>query len=170
MRMLELLPLVESELHELLFDEAGWNNVLIDYHPPVVERLWRNWGLENRLYLHCIYPCKEGEALFHPHPWPSAIKLISGQYETAIGYGKGDDVPPQASRQILYAPSEYEMCDPDGWHYVRPIGKPSYSMMLTGKPWERSAPKSDKPLKPLDPHSIQRILTIFQDRYSITFV
>lgn len=170
MNMLESLHFAESELHELIEDEKGWNSVLIDYHPPVVERLWRNWGLDQRLYLHCIHPCKEGESLFHPHPWPSAIKLISGRYESAIGYGKGDEVPPQAARLIIHAPSEYEMCDPDGWHYVRPLDKPSYSLMITGKPWERPAPKSDKPLKALDPKAINRILTIFRDHYSLNFL
>ena len=164
MNMLEILHLAENEPPELLTDLGGWNSLLIDYHPPTVERLWRNWGLRYRIYLHCIHLYKEGEALFHPHPWPSAIKLISGRYESAIGYGKGNE-PPQAARFIIHAPSAYEMCDPDGWHFVRPLDRLSYSFMITGQPWERPAPKSDKPLTELDPDSFTRIINVFQHYY-----
>ena len=42
-----------------------------------------------RIYLHRIYPCAPGEALFHPHLWPSAMRILSGEYEMAVGYGAG---------------------------------------------------------------------------------
>ena len=86
--MLDVLEAVEQKLPELLRDEAGWNSLFIDYHPPTVERLWRTWG-EYRVSLHRIHPCERGTALFHPHPWPSAMRILSGEYEMAVGYGSG---------------------------------------------------------------------------------
>jgi hypothetical protein len=41
------------------------------------------------------------------------------------------------------------MTDPDTWHYVRPLGAPAMPLMVTGKPWDRPAPRSDRPLIPL---------------------
>ena len=32
----------------------------------------------------------------------------------------------------------YEMLNPEGWHYVRPVGDVCATVMLTGKPWEES--------------------------------
>ena len=162
--MLGLLHSAEGALPALLRDEANWKSVFIEYHPPFVERLWCEW-FESRLYLHRIHPCNAGEALFHPHPWPSAIKVLEGSYEMGIGYGTGTTAPPIATRLILGAGSEYEMTDPDGWHYVRPLNAPSVSFMITGKPWARMSPKSDKPLFELPPEKRREILKFFRAVY-----
>jgi hypothetical protein len=87
--MLEILASVESELPRLLLDESAWSGLLIDYHPPTVERLWMGWQ-GHRVSLHRIHPCGPGQALFHPHPWPSAMRILSGEYEMAVGYGRGE--------------------------------------------------------------------------------
>jgi hypothetical protein len=63
--VLDTLEAVERELPHLLRDESAWKSVLVDYHPPTVERLWLPWG-GYRVYLHCIHPCPPGTALFHP--------------------------------------------------------------------------------------------------------
>ena len=42
--MLDVLERVEADLPALLADDLGWNSLDINYHPPRVERLWRNWG------------------------------------------------------------------------------------------------------------------------------
>ena len=89
--MFKRLREVEQELPDLLEKEI-WNGLYIDYHPPIVERVWTQVG-ENRIYLHRIHPCSEGEALFHPHPWPSAMRILSGEYEMGIGYGEGTEPP-----------------------------------------------------------------------------
>ena len=60
--MLDVLAAVERDLPGLLSDEAGWSGLFIDYHPPTVERLWRNWG-EQRISLHRIYRCAPGAAV-----------------------------------------------------------------------------------------------------------
>jgi hypothetical protein len=162
--MLEILQAVEAELPQLLRDEAGWNSLFVDYHPPTVERLWRRWG-KYRISLHRIHPCAPGEALFHPHPWPSAMRVLSGTYEMAVGYGPGETAPPVAARMIVTGDFLYEMTDPDAWHYVRPLRERTFSLMVTGKPWDRPAPRSTKQLDPLTDAQRKEILTFFRDRY-----
>jgi hypothetical protein len=162
--MLKLLALAEKELPALLEQPALWNTLYVDYHPPLVERAWTPWG-EHRLYLHRIHPCQVGESLFHPHPWPQAAKVLSGEYEMAVGYGTDhDNPPPYAATLLIKAGTAYEMVDPDGWHYVRPIGTPSLSIMITGKPWKTtSATKTEKPeLKPLSEKLKTQLLADFK--------
>ncbi len=133
--MLGILKKVEQDLGIMLQSMESWGSLYIDYHPPVVERLWMDYNDQIRVYLHKIHPCEIWEALFHPHPWESAVKIYSGSYEMGIGYGDPNQpAPPVVVKQILTKGSAYEMIDPYGWHYVRPIGLPSYSLMIAGKP------------------------------------
>jgi hypothetical protein len=162
--MLDVLYAVESELPALLEERGAWKSLYVDYHPPTVERLWMDWR-EFRVSLHRIHPCRPGEALFHPHPWPSAMRILSGEYEMAVGYGKGDTLPPVAALMIAAGDFRYEMTDPDAWHYVRPIGGPTMSLMVTGKPWERWSPKSDRTLHPLGEAQCDELLRFFRAWY-----
>src|SRR5690348_11598928 len=118
--MLQIMIEMEAKLKVLLADRARWNSVYVDYHKPYVERLWTQVD-SVRVYLHRIHPCTRDEALFHPHPWPSAMRILQGKYEMAVGYGKGMNPPPKAATLVLETGSSYEMIDPDGWHYVRPL-------------------------------------------------
>lgn len=136
--MLELLTTAIAELPDLV-RAPGWRGMRIDYHHPYVDRAWRPWR-EYRLSIHRIYPCTRTEALLHPHPWPSAIAILDGRYEMAIGYGAGISSPAIAARVLLTAGARYEMLDPDGWHSVRPVDAPSISIMLSGPPWGREMP------------------------------
>jgi hypothetical protein len=163
--MLEILAAIEKELPRLLLDEAAWSSVFIDYHPPTVERLWTSWR-DCRVSLHRIYPCGPGEALFHPHPWPSAMHILAGEYEMAVGYGKGNEAPPVAARMIAQGDFRYEMTDPDAWHYVRPLGGVTLSVMVTGKPWDRAAPRS-KPLVPLTQEQRRELFRLFRRHYPL---
>jgi hypothetical protein len=162
--MLTILSAVEKELPVLLKDESAWRSVYVDYHPPTVERLWLNWR-EFRVYLHRIHACPPREALFHPHPWPSAMRILSGAYEMAVGYGKGEAPPPIAALVLAEGNFRYEMTDPDAWHYVRPIGGPTVSLMVSGKPWERWAPKSEKAFHPLNAEQCKEIFQFFRQHY-----
>lgn len=162
--MRDVLYLVESLLPQLLADASGWNSLLVDYHAPIVERVWRQWDA-CRISLHCIHPCDAGEALYHPHPWPAAMRICSGQYEMAVGYGEGDDPPPVASTLVLEAGSCYEMINLDGWHAVRPLAHPVLSVMVSGAPWDRECPKSTEPLVPLSQQRVQQMLHEFSRIY-----
>ncbi len=136
-RMLSLLPPRPCEL-------GPWHTKRIDYHPPVVDRMYRDLTIEgavHRLYLHRIHPCAPGASLFHPHPWPSAIRVlpVSGStYEMAVSLGDPAGEPPPVAALLRVAGGlAYEMIEPRGWHSVRILGMPSISVMLTGPLWAR---------------------------------
>lgn len=161
--MLEELERAERELPALI-SSSRWSSLDVDYEPPRVERLWTQLdGL--RVYLHRIHPCDS--ALFHPHPWPSAVKVVSGRYEMAVGHGPAESPPPAAAKLVLAAGSSYEMTDPDGWHYVRPIGGPSLSVMVTGAPWKRWSPGKGRDLRPLSATDAGRLLDDFRKLYPV---
>src|SRR3989338_2335811 len=161
--MLELLDELKVELPALLVDAGSWQSLRIDYHPPLVNRLWREWR-DYRVYLHIIYPCSREEALFHPHPWPSAMEIVSGKYEMTVGYGEENNPPPVASIIELLEGAKYEMTNINSWHLVRPLDGPSASIMIAGKPWNRQAPKSDRALEPLHPQIAKDLLDYFRLR------
>ena len=164
--MLPLLEEATAELGTLLADLAGWRSLDIDYHPPRVERLCRPWREGLRLNLHLIHPCAEGAPLFHPHPWPSAMQVVSGRYHMRVGYGSGTDTPPIVAELTMNPGTCYAMVHPDVWHDVRPLGGPSLSVMLTGRPWNRAAPVSPKrELSALSPARQRELLDAFRAHY-----
>lgn len=167
--MLNILPIIEKKLPELLANRNIWKSVFVDYHEPFVERLWTNIeyeGVNYRIYLHRILPCDIGQCLFHPHPWPSVMKILSGQYKMHVGYGKGMNEPEIAATLILPNNTVYEMINPDAWHAVSPIKEASYSLMITGEPWERQSHKSTKTLNKLSEQQENEILQFFQIKYN----
>jgi hypothetical protein len=162
--MLDVLARVEQVLPGLLQDESVWQSLYVDYHPPMVERLWTPWQ-DYRVFLHRIHPCRREEALFHPHPWPSAMRILDGEYEMAVGFGAGMEDPPVAALMVARSDFRYEMSHPDSWHYVRPLVRPTLSVMVTGRPWNREAPRSSKPLRPLEPEQTAELMRLFRVRY-----
>lgn len=141
--MLKALFAAEQRLPQLLENLDDWHTLDVDYEPPRVERMWTTLQDGSRLYLHKIYPCKK--ALFHPHPWPSAIKVLSGVYEMGVGTSATADDPTESATILLTAGTSYEMIAPNGWHYVRPLAFSSLSLMLTGAPWAEKHPGLKKP-------------------------
>jgi hypothetical protein len=93
------------------------------------------------------------------------MRLLAGEYEMAVGYGKGETVPPVAALIIARGNFLYEMTDPDAWHYVRPLGGPTLSLMVTGKPRGRPAPRSSKPLVALTDVQRDELFRLFRERY-----
>lgn len=161
--MLAVLRDAERELPKLLTEKGIWKGVYIDYHKPFVERLWCQWG-EYRIYLHRILACGPGEALFHPHPWPSAMKVF-GDYEMKMGFSAGNATHPEFTTIILGHGNVYEMTHQDGWHSVRPLAKPSFSLMVTGQPWQRWSPAPSKQLRDLKPEEERRLFRFFRTQY-----
>ena len=147
--MIELLNEALAELPDL-FAADGWHGMRIAYHPPQVDRAWRQWR-HCRLSIHRIYPCKPGTALLHPHPWPSAMRVLTGRYAMVIGYGAGLEPPRVAANFVLPAGATYAMTDRDTWHDVRPLDGPVLTVMLSGRPWDRAMP--------LEPDGPQPLLT-----------
>jgi hypothetical protein len=178
--MLELLHKAIVELPELMNTTEGWNSVDVTYHDPRVERIWRQWG-ENRISLHRIHPCDEGKALFHPHPWPSAIHVVSGRYEMGVSsYFYPSDESEKLEEvtegpawtdchaKILMVPgSEYEMRSRDGWHYVRPLDAPSDSIMVSGPIYEPRVKMPHLPITkqgPLAPKRFDELFDMWKHR------
>lgn len=142
-----------------------WSSLLIDYHPPVVWRLWRQWGAY-RILLHRIFPCTEGKALWHPHRWPSIVRIVKGGYWMRVGYGAGIVEPACALRLWLAGDSVYIMDNPDAWHAVEPNAEDSYSLMITGAPWQRAMPvEPQAPLQALTPGQAYQLLSVFRRFY-----
>jgi hypothetical protein len=153
----------------LLASREGWNSVHVLYHPPRVERLWIQHG-NVRVFLHRIYPCDPGDSLFHPHPWPSAVRIMSGRYEhliASVGNRAQPDHGPVLNRAILVAGAEYQMTHPDAWHSVRPLDGPSDSIMVTGPmyspPTVMPSPPTEKQ-GPLTQERFEALLEMWRDR------
>lgn len=166
--MLRMLAQAEEGLPAMLADASRWRSVWVDYHEPFVERLWTAQeiaGVQCRVFLHRIHPAGPGGCLFHPHPWPSAMRVLEGSYEMSMGFGLGMQEPAVCSRLVLSEGSSYEMAHPDAWHAVSPIGAPSHSLMVTGPLWDRPAHKPERPLGPLEPAKAEALMAFFKRRY-----
>ncbi len=159
--MLDILLEARRQLPTLLLEEDKWKDIDVDYHPPRVKRVWRQWG-ENRIFLHEIDPCSIEEALLHPHAWKSGMFLGEGSYMMLTGKSPTNDPPAIVERTLLAAGSSYEMIDPDSWHAVAPITV-CQTMMVTSPPTGRSAPKSTKELQKLTPETRARIIEFWRN-------
>lgn len=143
------------------------HTMFIDYHEPFVERIWFQYDKESRAYFHKIHPCTaEDSALFHPHPWESAIRIMKGGYEMGVGHSKTKKIPKVDCKLFLQDYTSYEMIEKDAWHYVRPIDRPSYSIMVTGKLTGRIMPvEPEKKFRELKKSEIKDILDIVYKFY-----
>ncbi len=142
--MLARLERALAALPQWLHDPDLWYSMDVNYHPPRVERLYRKFE-DGRIFLHCIYPCGRDEALIHPHPWPSAMLVLSGRYRTIVGAGAQRKRPVMVMESMVSATPEadyrYTMDNPAGWHSVIPEGGPVYSIMVAGPRWSRWIPE-----------------------------
>ena len=162
--MLDVLKQVEKELGSLL-ERTDWQSLDINYHAPRVERVWLQWhGF--RINLHRIHACTPRQALFHPHPWPSVVRVIEGGYWSAIGYGDSTGPDPAMAAEFWLAPNSIvSMEEPYGWHLVAPPA-PSLSLMVTSAPWQMKM--SFKPgliLTTLSDEKIESLKNAFKDHY-----
>jgi len=200
--MLAILKQIEQEVLPGLLREPddSWSTLDVIYHPPHVERVWRQHG-DVRVFLHRIWPCDtpvrrddrgdlpadraDRGSLWHPHDWPSAMKVVTGSYEMGIGFH-----PPNwpkitdkdlritermgkfvtASTMELTAGSYYEMTEPLTWHYVRPLGEePAHSLMVAGPLYPKTKvftiAKPEHPQPQLNAMTRGHILATFRGLY-----
>ncbi len=140
--MIKTLKTVITNLSYYLANRSAWKSVFIDYEKPHVERIWASFHIagtpldqKHRIYLHKIHPCKTEETFFHPHPWPSAMLICEGSYETGVGFGDPNgEAPHKMGPFYLRQWTAYQMIDPREWHYVRPL-QPCMTIMVTGEPF-----------------------------------
>ena len=164
---------IEKQLPELLEERAAWQSMDVNYVPPRVERLWRQVD-DIRICLHRIHPCEK--ALIHPHPWPSAVRVIQGSYEMVVGTGNMEQLANtqgnfSVAKFILAPGSAYEMVEENSWHNVKPLNESSYSLMIMG-PKYREADRIDhtrygqgKSFKTLEQSAIDELLDFFGKHY-----
>lgn len=146
--LLEELKQYEQEtLRDILSRDPEWqmrnlNSLLVDYYPPVVERIWMaEPSTGHRFYLHRIHRSEEKDCLFHKHRWPSAIHVVKGCYEMAVAYhedavtSENAHALPIAAYLELAEGSYYSMTTPHGMHYVNPVTPVTLSTMISGYPY-----------------------------------
>lgn len=172
--MIKLLKEIEQDQMINLLKSSDWNSLDVDYHPPRVERVWKQMG-PNRLSLHVIHPCEDGESLLHPHEWAAAFHVlpIGGIYEQGIAHGVLDPLMSDTHVYRDFMKMEmdgdmyYEMTHPECCHYVRPLVEPVYTVMLSGPAmWSENKIKANKELKPLKETRVKEILDIFKKYYT----
>lgn len=162
--MLEILYKAERLLPELLATEAGWTGLYADTEKPALTRMWRQWG-ECRIYLHSFGPCERGQIFPHPHPWQSAVR-VWGDYEMGIGHSDEPDVPPRFERMVLKPGSVYAITQPKTWHWVRPAGSGSDSVMVAGPTiYPQNRVRANKPVRGLTQSEILAQLERFTRYY-----
>lgn len=163
--MIDILLKIENDLKSLI-ENLELKSMHIDYHPPFVNRIWFQHE-DYRVYLHKIFPCIENyHALYHPHPWKSAIRILKGKYEMGIGNSSTDSIPTIDCKLIVSSGTIYEMIEKDGWHYVNPISEPSFSLMVTGEKYDRKMPiLPEKRFRSLNNDESAEILDVFKTYY-----
>ena len=140
----------------------------IDYHPPFVQRIYFDIG-DKRMNLHRMHPCSPEDALMHPHPWPSAVSVLSGSYEMSVGFSEDETEPKDTMKFILSKGSHYEMENVNSWHSVAPIVYPSLSVMLTGKPNDRPIKvKPQNKLRELTDDEFYSLINDFREVFRLT--
>ena len=94
------------------------------------------------------------------------MKIVEGSYEMGVSHGKVIPGGEVIAKLIMPAGSTYEMTNPEGWHYVRPLGEKSLSVMVTGKPWSSSSSKNTKSLSKLSDKTVIELLEVFSKYYN----
>ncbi len=94
------------------------------------------------------------------------MKILKYEYMMEIGHGTGIIPPDVCMKTIMSAGSYYEMSHIDSWHSVFPTKNYCYSLMVTGKPWNRQVPTLPfKKLESLTEEKKIKILNFFQTHY-----
>lgn len=163
--MLEKLYEAERLLPDLLESPEGWTGLFADTESPALTRVWRAWG-DHRINLHVFGPCPRGKVFPHKHPWDSAIR-VWGDYEMGIGYRVDPHVPPEVFAEMVFkAGSAYAMTGPDVWHWVRPMGEGSESVMVSGPPrYPQNRVRANTAVRVLTEREIIAQLERFKLRY-----
>jgi hypothetical protein len=162
--MIQKLKNIEKDqILDLLDKPEIWKTKLIDYEPPIVERVYTTIG-DCRLSLHWIHPCTE--ALVHPHVWESGMHIIEGTYEMGLFYPDGEGMLQEVSKIICYENFYYEMMNRKAEHYVKPIGDICKTVMLTGQPiWKENDMIVNKALVDLSEERKGEILNYYKKYY-----
>lgn len=153
--MIEQLKKAIEIIPHLLSTPEVWQSLIINRRKPHTyraflfpEKFSSAPELDGtRICLHRFEPCEEKDAFLHPHPWPSAMLILSGRYRMRIGASETNQIgnkPIIVLDEILSAGCVYSMTEPRGWHAVQPLTT-CYSIMINGQPWAPSDVHGDAP-------------------------
>jgi hypothetical protein len=121
---------------EAAADAALWGSIVINKRKPHTYRSFIQQG-DSRICFHRFEPCEPEDSFAHPHPWPSSMLILDGEYEMAVGHTPDlrSGEPSPVINVKLSAGSIYEMNDRHTWHQVIPRTR-CYSLMVNGARWE----------------------------------
>lgn len=147
--MIDQLDKAIKVLPKYLGGSLVWDSLVINKRKPHTYRAFmfpKDEGLEGtRICLHRFEPCDESDAFLHPHPWPSAMVVLRGEYRMKIGASPDSKSSPViVLDEILAKGSKYSMTSPLGWHAVQPLTT-CYSIMINGQPWDGSVAHEKAP-------------------------
>lgn len=165
--MLQILRDIEEQMPNFLKIES-WRSLYIDYDYPYVERVYLDWE-EYRINLHIIHPIPEGQVpYYHPHPWPSACRILRNAYRMRLGLEVEPDHVVDVSNLVMSRNSAYEMVFPNTWHAIEPLNNVNVpSLMITGKPYGIVIPnQAGHQLKELSQERVESILELFRYLYA----
>jgi len=134
-------------------DPSRWDSIVINKRKPHTYRAFIQQD-DTRICLHYFEACEPEESFAHPHPWPSSMLILSGEYDMVVAH-----TPDLLSRELspvinvsLSAGSTYHMNDRHTWHQVIPRTS-CYSLMINGPRWEdahqRAPSTGGKGLEPM---------------------
>lgn len=127
----KLIPKVREGLNEL----EAWDSLVINKRKPHTYRVFRQYD-DLRVCLHRFEPCGPDDCFAHPHPWPGAFLMLSGEYIHRIGASDSlGSEPIFFFKEIVRPFSMYEIIHPQTWHSVQPL-KTTYTIMVNGTPWD----------------------------------
>lgn len=133
-------------------DPPRWGSIVINKRKPHTYRAFLQHD-DTRICLHRFEACEVEDSFAHPHPWPSSMLILAGEYDMVVAHTPDltSGEPSPVIHVTLNAGSIYHMNDRHTWHQVIPRTQ-CYSLMVNGPRWDaphRRAPSTSG--KGLDP-------------------
>lgn len=165
-----LNSILKNDLSALLLKPEAWDSLVINRRKPYTYRVFTTLPNGLRLCLHKFEVCDTHEAFAHPHPWPAAFMILSGQYKLKLGRSldRKDSNPVDVATMIMSQYSSYEMLDPLTWHSVIPLTT-TYTVMINGTPWSQEFAHQDvrttkgKDLQKMSEDELKKHLNMFRE-------
>ena len=153
--------------HEATLDATRWESIVINKRKPHTYRAFIHHD-DSRICLHRFDACEPEDSFPHPHPWPSSMLILSGEYDMAVAHSAdlGSDELSPVIHLTLGTGSIYHMTDRHTWHQVIPRTQ-CYSLMVNGPRWDephsRAPSTAGKGLDPMPNESLAEHLANCRD-------